>query len=67
MPLPLSTALCQVASFSLLSYYCHFSQLCLVVEIALAQTVLDGQNLIFLEGEVELCMPICFRIYVFSL
>lgn len=44
-----------------------FSQLCLVIEVSLAQTVLDGQNLIFLEGEGELSMPICFRIYVFSL
>lgn len=38
-----------------------------MIEVSLAQTVLDGQNLIFLEGEGELSMPICFRIYVFSL
>lgn len=66
MPLSLTTSMCQVALL-LLSYYCHFSQLCLVIEVSLAQTVLDGQNLIFLEGEGELSMPICFKIYVFSL
>lgn len=36
-----------------------------MIEVSLAQSVLDGQNLIFLEGEGELSMPICFRIYVF--
>lgn len=54
-------------SSSLLSYYSHFSQLCLVLDISLAQTLLDGQNLTFLEGERELSMPVCFGIYVFSL
>jgi hypothetical protein len=36
-----------------------------VIEVSLAQTVLDSRNLIFLEGEGELSMPICFGFMFF--
>jgi hypothetical protein len=36
--------------------YCHFSLLCHVIQVPLAQTVLDGLNPIFLEGEGEASM-----------